>query len=322
LTSHKAIWGLLVGLTLGAGLVSAQEYPNKPIRIIVGFPPGGGADTVARLIVPKLSEHLGQQLVIDNRSGASGNIALEQLAKALPDGYTLMVTTPTVTVNPALYARPGYDSVNDFTPIALMVSTVYVLVVHPSLPVKSVKELVALAKAKPHQLNYSSGGNGSAAHLSLELFRSMTGIDVVHVPYKGIAPGLIAVLSGEVQFTSGSPTSTLPLVKEGKLRALAVTSAKRSAFIPELPSISEAGVPGYETTAWYGMLAPAKLPKLLVDKLNAAIINVIALPDVRDSFLKQSFDITTSTPDEFSSLIKSELSKWRKIVKESGMRIE
>jgi len=194
--------------------------------------------------------------------------------------------------------------------------------VHPSLPVKSVKELVALAKAKPHQLNYSSGGNGSAAHLSLELFRSMTGIDVVHVPYKGIAPGLIAVLSGEVQFTSGSPTSTLPLVKEGKLRALAVTSAKRSAFIPELPSISEAGVPGYETTAWYGMLAPAKLPKLLVDKLNAAIINVIALPDVRDSFLKQSFDITTSTPDEFSSLIKSELSKWRKIVKESGMRIE
>ena len=318
-----AAWTLLAGVILsGIDLASAQDFPAKPIRLIIGFPPGGGADTVARLIVPKLSEQLGQQVVIDNRAGASGNIALELLAKSPPDGYSLMLTTPTVTVNPALYAKPGYDPVNDFAPVALMATTIYVLVVHPSLPVKSVKELVALARAKPRQLFYSSGGNGSAAHLSLELFRSMARIEIVHVPYKGIAPALIALLSGEVQFSSGSPTSTLPFIKEGRLRALAVTSAGRSAFVPDLPSISEAGVPGYETTAWYGTLAPARTPRPIIDKLNAAFLAVIALPDIRASLHGQSFEITPSTPEAFSALIRSELGKWGKIVKDSGMRVE
>ena len=301
---------------------SAQEYPVKPVRLIIGFPPGGGADNVARLIVPKLSELLGQQAVIDNRPGASGNIALELLAKSPPDGYVLMITTPTVTVNPALYARPGYDAINDFAPVALMGTAVYVLVVHPSLPVRSVKELMALARAKPRQLFYSSGGNGSAAHLSLELFRSMTGIEFVHVPYKGIAPAVIALLSGEVQFSSGTPASTMPFVRENRLRALAVTSAQRSAFVPELPSISEAGVPGYENTAWYGVLAPAKTPRPIIDKLNAATLRVIALPEVKAGFLAQSFEITTSTPEQFSALIKTELVKWAKVVKSSGMKVE
>jgi tripartite-type tricarboxylate transporter receptor subunit TctC len=269
-----------------------------------------------------LSERLGQQVVIDNRPGAGGNIALEILAKSPPDGYTLMVTTPTVTVNPALYARPGYDAINDFDPVVLMGSTVYVLVVHPSLPVKSVRELVALAKAKPRGLYYSSGGNGAAAHLTLELFRTMTNIEIVHVPYKGIAPALIALLSGEVQFSSGTLASTMPFVNEKKLRALAVTSAGRSAFVPDLPSVAEAGVPGFENTAWYGVLAPAKTPRPIIDKLNAAILAVMALPDVKAGFSGQSFEVTPSTPDQFSGFIKTELVKWGKVVKSSGMKVE
>ena len=314
---------LFAGILLAVfAVATAQEYPRKPIRIVVGFPPGGGADSIARLMIARLSERLGQQFVIDNRAGASGNIALEILAKSPPDGYTLMVTTPTITVNPALYDKPGYDPINDFSPIALMATTVYVLVVHPSLPVKSVRELVALAKAKPRQLYYSSGGNGAAAHLTLELFRSMTNIEIVHVSYKGVAPAVIALLSGEVQFSSGTPNATMPLVNEKRLRALAVTSAGRSAFAPDLPSVAEAGVPGYENTAWYGMLAPAKTPRPIIDKLNAAILAVIALPDVKAGFANQSFEITTSTPDEFAGLIKTELVKWAKVVKSSGMKVE
>jgi len=203
-----------------------------------------------------------------------------------------------------------------------MGSTVYVLLVHPSLPVNSVREFIAFAKARPRQLNYSSGGSGSAANLSIELFRSMSGIEVVHVPYKGIGPALIALLSGEVQFTSGTPTSAMPFVKDNRLRALAVTSARRSQFLPDLPSIAEAGVPGYESTAWYGVLAPAKTPRPIIGKLNAAILVVLALPDVKAGFSSQSFEITPSTPEQFSSLIKTELVKWAKVVKSSGMKVE
>ena len=320
---HVAARIFFTGMLLApCAAATAQDYPRKPVRLVIGFPPGGGADSVGRLVIAKLSERLGQQFVIDNRPGASGNIALEILAKSPPDGYTLMITTPTVTVNPALYSKPGYDPINDFSPVALMASTVYVFVVHPSLPVKSIRELVALAKAKPGQLYYSSGGNGAAAHLTMELFRSMTNIDIVHVPFKGIAPAVIALVSGEVQFSSGTPNATLPLVNEKRLRALAVTSAGRSAFAPDLPSVAEAGVPGYENTAWYGMLAPAKTPRPIIDKLNAAILAVIALPDVKAGFNTQSFEITTSTPDEFSALIKTELVKWAKVVKSSGMKVE
>jgi tripartite-type tricarboxylate transporter receptor subunit TctC len=301
---------------------TAQDFPNKPIRLLVGFPPGGGADIVARQITPTLSAQLGQQVVIDNRGGAGGNIALELLAKAQPDGYTLMLTTPTVTVNPALYPKLGYDPVRDFTPVTLVASTVYILAVHPSVPARSVKELVALAKARPRELNYSSGGNGAAAHLAGQLFSSLTGIQIVHVPYKGIAPALIAVLAGEVHLTFGSQPSTLPHVKEGRLRALAVTSARRSRFTPDLPSISEAGVPGYETTAWYGVLAPAKTPQPIVAKLNREIAKVLDLPDIKAGIASQSFEIVVSTPEQFGAFIRGELAKWDKVVKESGMRID
>lgn len=309
-------------LACAPGAAIAQEYPVKPIRLIVGFPPGGGADIVARQLTPKLGEQLGQQVVIDNRAGAAGNLALELLAKAPADGYSIMLTTPTVTINPALYPKVGYDPVRDFAPVSLVATTVYILVVHPSLPVRSVKELLALARSKPGQLNYSSGGNGAAAHLAGELFRSMTRIDIVHVPYKGIAPALVAVLSGEAQLTFGSQPAALPHMKQAKLRGLAVTSAKRSAFTPDLPSIAEAGVPGYETTAWYGILAPGKTPREIVARLNTEFGKALSSPDIKSALTQQSFETVTGTPDQFATLIADELVKWRKVVKSSGMRID
>lgn len=233
-----------------------------------------------------------------------------------------MLTTPTVAVNPALYPKLGYDPVNDFAPVTLVASTVYILVVHPSVPVKTVNELIALAKAKPRQLNFSSGGNGAAAHLAGELFKSLTGIQIVHVPYKGIAPALIALLAGEVQLTFGSQPATLPHVKEGKLRALAVASAMRSSFTPDLPSIAEAGVPGYETAAWYGVLAPAKTPRAIVAKIHSEVARVLGLKEIRTALASQSFEIVTATPEQFAAFIKDELAKWGKVVRESGMRID
>jgi tripartite-type tricarboxylate transporter receptor subunit TctC len=300
----------------------AQPYPSKPIRMLVGFPPGGGADIVARQLAPKLGEQLGQQVVIDNRGGASGNIALEVLAKAVPDGYTLMMTTPTVTVNPALYPKVAYDSLRDFAPVRLVASTAYILVVHPSVPAKTVQELVALAKARPRQLNYSSGGNGAAAHLAGELFRSMTGIEIVHVPYKGVAPALISLLGSEVQLTFSSQPSTIPHLKEGRLRALGITSPKRSGFTPDIPTIAESGVPGYDTTAWYGVLATARTPAPVIARLNAELTKLLELPEIKAAIAAQSFEILPSNPVQFGEFIKSELVKWVKVVKDSGMRID
>ena len=309
-------------LSLTAITSYGQDYPDKPVRLLIGFPPGGGADIVARAFAPKLGNELGQQIIIENRGGAGGNIAFETLATLPPDGYSLMLTTPTIAINPSLYPRVQYDALRDFAPVALVASTVYILVVHPSVPVKSVKELVALAKAKPGELNYSSGGNGAAAHLAGELFKSMTGTNIVHVPFKGIAPALVAVLSGEAQLTFGSQPSTLPHVKSGRLRALAVTSAKRSPFTPDIPSMSEAGVPGYETTAWYGIIAPSKTPRSIIAKLNSAITRALQNPDVRADLAKLSFEILSGTPEDFGKLMRQESTKWAKVIKEAGMRVD
>ncbi len=318
-----AVWILSFGLMLlYAALGSGQDYPNKPIRLVLGFPPGGGVDVVARLISPKLSEQLGQQLVIDNRGGAAGNIALDLVAKAAPDGYSLILSTPSITVNPALYSKVHYDPVNDFLPVTLVGTTALMLIVHPSLPVKSVKELITLAKAKPGQLSYSSGGNGSVAHLSYELFKSMTGVEIMHVPYKGAMPAQIGVMSGEAQLTFGALASALPHVKSGKLRALAVTSAQRSIFLPDLPTVGEAGVPGYESTQWYGLLAPARTPAAIITKLHSAMIKVLGMAEVKASLSNSGVEVITSTPEQFSAYLKSECAKWNKIIKESGMRIE
>lgn len=313
---------LCLGLSGVAPTVNAQDYPAKPVRMVVGFPPGGGADVVARQFTPRLSEQLGQQVVIDYRSGASGNIALELLAKAPADGYTLMLTTPTVTVNPALYPNLPYDTLRDFAPVILTASTVYVLVVHPSLPVTSVKELLALAKARPRELFYSSGGNGAAAHLAGELFNSIGGIRLAHVPYKGVAAALIAVLSGETQVTFASQPTALPHVKQGRLRPLAVTSARRSPFTPNLPSIAEAALPGYETTAWFGILAPAKTPATIINRINSEMNRALDRAEIKTGFAGQSLESIGGTPEQFSTLIRDELVKWRKVVKEAGMRID
>lgn len=322
---HEFSLSIAVFVALGvvfARPLFAQDYPAKSVRLIIGFPPGGGVDIVARQLMPRVGDLLGQQVVIDNRGGAGGNIALELTAKAPPDGYTLMFTTPTLTINPALYPKINYDPVRDFAPVGLVASTVYMLVVHPSLPVKSMPELIALAKAKPRQLFYSSGGNGAAAHLAGELFRSMSGTQIVHVPYKGVAPALIAALSGEAHLTFASQPASLPHVKQGKLRALAVTSAKRSAFTPEYPSIAEAGLPGYETTAWYGIIAPAKTPRAVITRFNNEVIRAADHPDSKAGFANQSFENITGTPEQFGTFIKDELVKWSRVVKEAGMRID
>jgi tripartite-type tricarboxylate transporter receptor subunit TctC len=300
----------------------AQPYPSKPIRMLVGFPPGGGADIVARQLAPKLGEQLGQQVVIDNRGGASGNIALEVLAKAVPDGYTLMMTTPTVTVNPALYPKVAYDSLRDFAPVRLVASTAYILVVHPSVPAKTVQELVALAKARPRQLNYSSGGNGAAAHLAGELFRSMTGIEIVHVPYKGVAPALISLLGSEVQLTFSSQPSTIPHLKEGRLRALGITSPKRSGFTPDIPTIAESGVPGYDTTAWYGVLATARTPAPVIARLNAEAVRSLQTPETAERIRNVGGEPLPGTPADFRSFLREEIRRWAPVIVQSGAKSE
>ena len=322
---HKRLLSVIALAIVAAAVslpASAQPYPSKPIRLLVGFPPGGGADIVARQLTPKLGEQLGQQVVIDNRAGASGNIALEMLANALPDGYTVMMTTPTVTVNPALYPKLGYNTLRDFAAVRLIASTAYILVVHPSVPVRTVQELIALAKAKPRLLNYSSGGNGAAAHLGGALFLSMTGAEMVHVPYKGVAPSLVALVSGEVQLTFSSQPSTIPLIKEGRLRPLGITSAKRSSFTPDIPTIAESGVPGYENIAWYGVIAPARTPAAVVARLNVELTKLLDQTEIKAAIAAQSFEILPSNPAQFGEFIESELVKWVKVVKEAGMRID
>ena len=300
----------------------AQDFPNKTIRLLIGFPPGGGADVVARQLAPRFSDEFGQQVIVESRSGAGGNIALEYLAKQAPDGYTLMLTTPTITVNPALYPKIGFDAQKDFSPIGLVATTVYVLVVHPSLPVTSVVELISLAKAKPLQLNYSSGGNGAAAHLAGELFRSMAGIKITHLPYKGVSQALMAVLSGEGQLTFATQPTALPHVYSKKLRALGVTSSKRSIFTPEIPTIAESALAGYETTAWFGVVGPAKMPQSVISHLNNKIRTILEKADVKIAMSKQSLEILSSTPDQFGIFMRDELIKWTKVVRESEMRID
>ena len=322
--THGARVALFCALTLlYAGThVAAQDYPTKPIRMLVGFPPGGGVDTLARLFGPRLAEQLGQPVVIDNRTGAGGNIAYELLARSPGDGHTLLLTTPTVTVNPALYKKLGYDPIRDFAPVALVATGVYVLVVHPSLPVHSVKDLVALVKAKPGQLNYSSSGNGGAGHLAGALFATAMGMNVVHVPYKGIPAAIISVLTGETQFALASTASIMTHMTSGRLRALAVTSLKRSPFLPKIPSMAEAGVPNYETTAWYGILAPSETPRANITKLNSELIKTFNLPEIKSALARENFSVDTTSPEEFGALLKNEMIKWQKVVKETGMKVD
>ena len=292
------------------------------MRVVVPFPAGGGIDIIARHVTQKLSEAFGMQFVVDNRGGAGGAIGTENVARVAPDGYSLLFSsTSPMSINPHIN-KVKYDPLTSFAPVSMIGFAPEVLVVHPSLPVKSVKELIALAKARPGELFYSSGGNGAAAHLAGELFNSMSGIRVAHVPYKGVAAALIAVLSGETQVTFGSQPTALPHVKQGRLRPLAVTSAKRSPFTPGLPSLAEAALPGYEVTTWFGFLAPAAVPPDVVRELHSATTRALRDPDVHSIVAAQGGDIVASTGPEFGAFIKAELNKWAAIIKWSGATAE
>ena len=294
----------------------------RPIRIIVPFPPGGASDIMARTLGAKLTRAWGQQIIIDNRPGAGGNIAAELAAHAAPDGYTLFfAASAQLAVNPNLYAKVPYDSLRDFAPVVLVGSGSNILVAHPSLPARSLKELIALAKSKPGALQYASPGSGSTAHLSAELLKIETGIDLVHVPYKGAAPGVVDVLSGQVPLMFVSMPSVIGHVRSGRLIALGVTGARRSDALPDVPTFAET-LPKFEATSWYGIVAPVATPRDVIGKLNAAVMTSLRAADVREIFAAQGTDIVGSTPDEFARYIKAELQKWAIVVKKSGARVD
>lgn len=297
-------------------------YPNRAIRLVLPFPPGGATDIMARKIGQKMSQAWGQQVVIDNRAGAGGNIATELVARAVPDGYTLLfAASAQLAVNPSLYSKVPFDSVKDFAPVSLAGSVPNILVAHPSLGVKNLRELIALAKARPGQLNYATAGSGSTAHLSAELLNMETGIDIVHVPYRGAAPGVTDVLSGQVPLMMVSMPSVLGHVKTGKLRALGMTAAKRSEAAPDVPTFSET-IPKFESSAWYGMLAPAGTPPDVVDRLSDEVRAILRQPDVKEVLGAQGIEIIASTPAEFGAYIKTELAKWAAVVRKSGAKVD
>ena len=309
----------LVAACCSVAHAAEQPFPNRSVRVLVGLAPGGGTDTVARLISTKLAESLGQSFVIDNRPSAGGNVAGELCARAAPDGHTLLITTPTHVVNPSLYKDLRYDAIKDFAPVGLIVNAQYYLSVSNAVAVNSVGELLALGKSRAQPLSYASSGIGSANHLSGELFKTMSGMNMVHVPYKGGAPALNALISNEVQVSFTSSTA-LPHAKAGRIRTIASTGAKRSVAAPNLPTISESGVPGFEVVGWYGMTAPAKTPKPIIDKLNATVNK--ALPELKDRYEAIGLEIAGGTPAEFGKFLVSERERWARVVKLSGAKVE
>src|SRR4051812_13612849 len=314
-TSIVLVLPCLISVTAAAAV---ESYPTKAIRFIVPFPPGGGNDTMARAFGQKMTEDFGQQVVIDNRAGAGGNIGAETAARARPDGYTLFLGgVGSHGINPNLQTKLPYDPVKDFAPISLIASAPLVIVVPPSLPIKSVADLVQYAKARPGELNYASSGSGTIAHLSAELLNSMAKIKLEHVPYKGTGPALTDLLGGRVQVMFNSAVSILPQVRSGKLRAIAMTAAKRSSAMPDLPTVAESGVPGYEAASWYGVLAPARTPSPIVGRLNAEIVAIARMPDVRERLAADGADPIGSSPEAFAAHIKRELARWARVIEEA-----
>lgn len=302
-------------------LAPAQAYPTKSVRLLVGFPPGGGTDTLARVLAQRFAAYWGQSVVVDNRPGADASIAMEAVAKSAPDGYTLYLMQPGVAINPALYKSVAFDPIKDFAPISLLGELPNIVAIHPSLPARTVGDLVALAKKNKGELFY--GTSASPITLATELLLTMAGIHIVRVAYKGAAPAITALVSGEVQVTLSGVGTLLPLVKAGKLRALAVTSAKRSSQAPEIPTVSESGFPGYAATTWYGVAAPGSTPRSIIDRVNSDVRKALAEPEVK----ARLFDVgiaepTPTTPDQFAEMIRAEIAKWAKVVKDAGLKIE
>ena len=320
--AHARCWTIAVACALAGSATSVlAQYPAKAIRIIVPLAAGGPSDLLARVVGQKMSEAWSQPVVIDNRAGANGVVGCELVAKSAPDGYTLLMgTSGTHGINAALFAKLPYDTINDFAPIARLGVAPYVLVAHPSLPVQGVADLLRLARSRPGEIAIAAGG--SASHLASELFKSMARINLLLIPYKGNSLAVTAVLGGEVSLVFGNIAQSSPQVKAGRLRALGVTSSRRSPAMPDVRTIAESGVPGFDTSTWYGMLAPAGTPRAVVDKINAEIVRVLQLPEVRERLAAEAFELPADTPDQFAAIIRAEMSRWAKLVKETGARIE
>ena len=305
---------------LPVGLYAQTNYPSKPIRIVVGQATGGATDVVARLVSPKLSEQLGQQVIVENRTGAAGSIGAAFVAKSAPDGYNLLVASSSYAINPSLYTDMPFDPVRDLLPVTLIAEAPFLLVVHPSMPVRSVKDLVALAKQKPGTLNFASGGNGSSGHLAGELFKFLAGVNIVHIPYKGAGPALVDVMAGQVHFTFGSVLSSMGHVKNGRLRALGVTGGKRSTGAPELPTIAEAGIKGFQTTSWYGLLAPANTSAQIVSLLSTSMNKAVQSPEVKNKILTDGAEPDGGTSKQFQDFMAAEMRRAAEIVKRAGIK--
>jgi len=315
--------GLLVGALAWLPNAGAQEYPTKPIRLVITYPPGGNTDLVGRALALKLGEFMGQQVVVDNRGGAGGVLGSMITAQSAPDGYTIMLgTSAGMVINPLLSRKLTYDPVKDFAPVSMVVIVPQLLVINPQLPVKNVRELIAFAKAKPGYLNAGSSGVGTPNHFGTELLKWLAGVDIVHVPYKGGAPALTDLLGGQIQMAFSSVPAVLPHIKAGRLVALGVGSAKRSPALPNIPTIAEAGVPGYEYTTWYGVFAPAKTPRTLIARLNAEIVKAMETPDIKDRFTALGGDPDPGTPEELRAYMANESAKWAKIIKAANIRVE
>jgi len=321
-------WKIKGLLQFGAALLScgffthamAQNYPSKPVRILVGFSAGGGTDTAARMVAQKLLESLEQPVVVENRPGSGGIIATEAVAKAAPDGHTLLMMAAADSIQPAVRLKMPYEIPKDFSPISLVVSGAFVLVIHPSVPARNVKELIAIARNRPGQLNYATSGIGSSAHLAAELMNSLAKIKTTHVPYKGVSQGVVGVASGEADVIFASVTAARPLIDSGRLRPIAMSTAKRSALMPNMPTLHESGVPGYDRTGWYGMMGPAGLPRDVLTKLNASIVKAVNTPEMKAAFFKQGLEAETNTPEQFTEMIRREVEQNIKLARAAGIK--
>jgi tripartite-type tricarboxylate transporter receptor subunit TctC len=313
---------MLAWLLLIACAQAQQDYPTRPIRIVVPSSPGGGTDILARQIAQKLTERWGQPVIVDNRPGAGQMIGIELVAKAAPDGYTLVMTATPLALNTVLYKKVPYDPVRDFAPISQVAAMPNIIVTHPALPARTVRELIALARSRPGQLVYASSGVGTGPHLSMELFLTMAGVKMGHVPYKGTNPGMIDTMAGQVQVLMSTLLPPLPHIKTGRLRALGVTGSKRVSSLRDVPTIAEAGVPGYEVVGWYGIAAPANTPRDVINKLYSEIANILKSPETREKLAADGAEAVGSTPEQFAAFIQSEIDKWSRVVKSSGIKVE